>query len=221
MNSVRQFTKDTFKEFAGTRTRFQRLSDYRLFHGWIQDFFGDRLVISSSPDVVLVTGQEFSFEAYGPSSVAMFTARLEFGTDFGVIQADMSADDRAVRQRILAAADIEFDFVVTSDVKFLAQSEEVRVASRAAQVECRLHEFCVSGTLLNSSANGMGLITTYQLEVGDVYEVTVATHIGTVTCQCQCRYSRPDKHVDSMWRSGMKIVDIDRIARARWNQIRG
>ena len=53
------------RDFVGTRARFQRLRDARLFNGWIENFFGSKVEVTTSTEFPVEIGDEFRFEGFG------------------------------------------------------------------------------------------------------------------------------------------------------------
>jgi|CXWL01.1.fsa_nt_gi hypothetical protein len=210
---------DAQKEFTGVRTRFQRVSDYRFFTGWVQDFFGERILVLSSPDVVLMTGEVFQFEVFGQEAIASFQARLEFGSDFGLYDPNTTKSEFEMRQRVMAAADIEFEFVITNPVTQRKAIEEARHLTQASKAMVCVDGNTTEGTIVDASESGMAIVLPEKLQVGRQSEIRLTTHLGEVHCNAIVRYSRVDKQFPNNFRTGFHIEFIDRIDRARWNRL--
>lgn len=65
------------KNLSNTRARFQRLSDAKLFSGWVRNFGKHSILVVTPKDVECAAGEEFMFQVYGPGKVAVFRAVLE------------------------------------------------------------------------------------------------------------------------------------------------
>lgn len=213
-------TPETMKKFNGVRARFQRLSDYRFFAGWVQDFFGERILLRATPDVILFTGQEFQFDVIGPQYSATFRARLEYGSDFGLFNPNAEKEEFELRQRIMVAADVEFEFVILKEISLRESTEEARYAMQSAKALVTHEGRSINGTVLDASTKGLGLALEEQVPADANIELKIETHMGEVKCQAQVRYCRPDRQLQNNFRTGVSIVSMDRIDQARWNRIR-
>ena len=74
-------------------------------------------------------------------------------------------------------------------------------------------------TLVDISENGMGIICASNLERGTNVEFEVYTPIGSVNGLGEIRYCRADADAANQFRVGVLVSELDRIERARWNQL--
>ncbi len=206
-------------ELTGVRTRFQRMTDCKFFTGWVQDFSGQRILVLSSPEVVLTTGQEFQFEVFGRETIASFQARLEFGSDSGFCSLNATVSESIMKKRVLAAADFEFDFAISSAVKQRKATEEARQLIKVLEAHIVSELAKIEGTVVDTSDSGMAIVLSEKLQIGRRFDVCVETRLGQVQCEAVVRYSRANRQVPNNFRTGFQIESIDRVNRARWNQI--
>lgn len=204
----------------GVRTRFQRISDCRFFSGWVQDTFGDKILVRSSPDVALQNGQIFQFDVYGPELVGTFRARLDYGGDLMEMGENESREEFEMRQRIMAAADVEYEFTIVTDISARPSIEEARYLTQICKAVVETDSGTVEGSMIDASTSGMGLLLPNLLQKKSKVVVRVLTHVGEVKCVAEVRYCRADKQLIHTFRVGLKIDEMDRVDKARWSQIK-
>src|SRR5690242_8609715 len=64
------------KTFTNTRTRFQRISDAKLFSGWIRKFGRSMFMVTLSREAAVSPGEEFAFQAFGHGTLGVFRGIL-------------------------------------------------------------------------------------------------------------------------------------------------
>lgn len=204
----------------GVRTRFQRLSDCRFFSGWVQDTFGSRILVRSSPDVALQNGQIFQFDVYGPELIGAFRAKLEYGGDLMEIEKDESKEQFEMRQRIMAAADVEYEFTIVTEITARPTIEEARYLTQICKAILDTETGEIDGSMIDASTSGIGLILPNPVQKKSRVTIRIATHVGEVKCTAEVRYCRADRQIPFSYRVGLKIIEMDRVALARWSQIK-
>lgn len=210
------FTQDNF---SGVRARYQSLCDFRLFNGWVLDLHDNHVVVRSSPDVVLITGEFYAFEVYSQKRTALFTAKLTLGSDMGTYVIGADKGQFELRQRIMAAADMEFEFEITSDIKFASNKDTYRTLSERSLVSLEFEDRTLTATMVDVSEKGIGLLVAGVAQKGESCLVSIQSHEGEVSCRATVRYCRPDKHAGSVNRLGLNIQEMGRIDLARWHKL--
>ncbi len=206
-------------ELTGVRTQFQRLSDCKFFTGWVQDFTGQRILLLSSPEVVLTTGQEFQFEVFGHESIAAFQGRLEFGSDSGFCSLNATDAESRMKKGVLVAADFEFDFAISSAVTQRKTTEQARRLIKVLKAIVVSDSTRIEGAAVDTCDNGMAIVISEKLQIGRLYDVCVETQLGEVQCKAVVRYCRASKQIPNNFRTGFQIESIDRVSKALWNRI--
>lgn len=221
MKSTRWSGSNRFRRFIGTRVRFQRMSDCRLFHGWVQELDNDMLVVRTSPDVAVMDGDSFRFEINGPDQVLMFTGQLVGGSHLELMRMSVNQSIREVRNKILSAGDLEFEFLITTAIATRSAQEEPRFAVQSAQGQFTYEGGSAEVILLDASLGGLGLRTDQNIPKGTVGLVRIETPHGAVTLKAIVQYCRSEGGggAHDTFRLGMKIEEIDRLGQARWNQM--
>lgn len=206
--------------YTGVRARFQRLSDCRFFTGWVQEVYGDRLQVRAYPETLLVPGQAFHFELFGQENVAAFQAVLQSSTEMEVYRTGISPEEHELRKQIATASESVFEFRLTTVIILRGTMEEARTLTRAARVWVRTSELELSGTMVDASASGLGVLLESPVPVDEPVHLRIQTHHGEVACGGQVRYCRKDAHVPGSFRAGIRITAMERVDRARWQMVR-
>lgn len=206
--------------YTGVRTRFQRLSDCRFFTGWVQEVYGDRLQVRSYPETMLVPGQAFHFELFGPANVAAFQATLQNAVEMDVHREGISQQEFELRKKIATASESVFEFRLSTVIILRSSEEEARTLTRAARVSVRFGDNELCGTMVDASPTGLGVLVESPLPIGEPVHIRITTHHGEVACGGQVRYCRADSHIPGSFRAGFKITVMERVDRARWQLVR-
>lgn len=207
------------RDFVGTRCRLQRLRDAKVFNGWIESFFGTSLDVSTSTEASVQIGDEFRIEGFGHHIAVVMTARVE---DVGVL--DMLNSSQLVEvvegtnARIIEVRKSSLKFVVSGPLRFSASPESVRLLSPDLPVAIGAGPREVSGIAVDVSPNGMGCVSTEQIEPGSQVAVTVTTPGGSVRAQALVRYCRKDADRQGHFRFGLMFTDMGRVERPRWEK---
>ena len=205
------------RDFVGTRAKFQRLRDSHLFNGWIEDFFGSKLEVSTPPDVSVEVGDEFRFEGFGHHISVAFNAKLENvviepAPASHRLSADVSnSSNQEPRRTTLSLA-------VTSPVRFAASSESVRLHADRLPVKIQYNGLEISGFTLDVAPNGIGAIVTDAIEPTTSIVCSVLTPFGWVRALAVARYCIVDTEHPSGYRLGIMFTDMGRLERPRWER---
>lgn len=195
------------------------MSDCRLFHGWVQDMHRETVMVRASPDVLVKNGERFMFEVMCPDNSAIFEAILETGAEALIGDPNASSEEVQMRRRILAAANVEFEFILASPIRFIAAQEQPRLST-----DSTLATFDVSGTplsliVLDVSKTGLGALSTVEIPTGCTGEVTVTAPTGELKFIGKVIYCRPNTQMPEFHRIGFSIEEIHRIDEARWGRL--
>jgi hypothetical protein len=181
--------------FLNTRARLQRLKDLKFFAGWVKDLTSGELHLKLSTKSVLETGDHFSIEIHGPTCTAQFRAWLA-----------VQSQDEAI-------------FMIPDKIAYLTAKENVRV-----NVDMPASIVLEDGTplqviVLDISSEGAGVLSSISVPRGTKLGLSVDTPHGTVGCDGEVRYSKPDADVPDQFRLGLRLDVVGRVDKARWNKL--
>jgi hypothetical protein len=182
--------------FIQTRARLQRLGDMKFFTGWVEAINHAQVSIRLKPSkATVVRGDKFSVEVAGKEQTAVFIG--EVGEVSGVV----------------------IELTLTRGMALLPKKENARVSMFGVRGRVLFEgsEFAI--TLVDISENGLGVISSSNLERGTIVEFEVFTPIGSVNGSGEVRYCRADADSPNQFRAGIQVSVLDRIERARWNQL--
>jgi hypothetical protein len=215
---LRALGKISPQDFIGTRTRFQRLRDAKLFTGWIEDFFGTKVVISSNTNFAVQVGDEFRFEGFGHHISVVFTAVLDSVGQLSLVDAGRVTTIEGTNARIVEAKRVSFHLTLVGPVRFSASHENLRMRTSdlfaVVADSVGEHEMIV----VDVSQGGLGLISGTPLKAKDYVKIRIETRLGPVDATGNVRYCRLDRDRDGMYRVGLQFMDMDRVNRPRWER---
>ncbi|MBX3113129.1 MAG: PilZ domain-containing protein [Fimbriimonadaceae bacterium] len=207
------------RSFIGTRARFQRLRDAKFFNGWIEDFSGNRLSISTHNQHAVELGDEFRFEGFGHHISVVFNARLDH-----IGQLDLGAAGAMVSQiegsnvQVIEACRTTFDFTVTSPIRFAASNESVRMQMPEIYTTIDFEGRTIETFTIDVGPQGIGVILREPLPHHAMVDVTVETRLGAVNAAGCVRYCRKDPDRAGMMRCGIMFTDLGRMEKPRWER---
>jgi len=210
--------KISAQDFVGTRARFQRIGDAKLFAGWIEDFFGHKVVISTNTNHAVQIGDEFRFEGFGNHIAVVFHAKLEAVAKLDLTNAGVVTAVEGTNARIVEAKRVKLELQVSSPVRFSASNENLRML--APDVFTVLNEGAnqVEGFMIDIAKQGIGFVSKKKVKPKEYVEVRMETRIGTIEAKGNIRYCIPDKDRDGFYRVGIMFTDLDRVNRPRWDR---
>lgn len=182
--------------FIQTRARLQRIGDMKFFAGWVEAINHAQVRIRlKNNSVPVVRGERFSVEVAGKEQTAAFIGEV---TD-------------------VAGAVIEF--TLPRGMALLPKKETARISMFGVQGRVMFEGSEYSVTLVDISENGLGILTSSALERGAVVDFEIFTPLGSVNGSGEVRYCRQDGDAVGKFRAGLLVTSLDRIERARWNQL--
>ena len=182
--------------FIQTRARLQRLSDMKFFTGWVEamNHMEVRIRVKASK-ATIARGDRFSVEIAGKEQLAVFIG--EVGDISGSV----------------------IDLALPRGMTLTPKKENARVSMFGVRGRILFEGSEYAVTLIDVSENGLGVLSTHNLERGIVVEFEVFTPIGSVKGSGEVRYCRSDAESPNQFRAGLLVSQLDRIERARWNQL--
>ena len=182
--------------FIQTRARLQRIGDMKFFTGWVEAINHSHVRIRLKPAKVPVArGDKFSVEVAGKEQTAVFVGEV---TD--------------VLGCIIGLA-------LPRGTTLLPKKENARVSMFGVQGRILFEGAEYPVTLVDISDNGLGVLASTNLERGTIVEFEVFAPLGSVCGSGEVRYSRVDPDSAHQFRAGIQVSVLDRIERARWNQL--
>lgn len=182
--------------FIQTRARLQRIGDMKFFTGWVEAINHTQVRIRlRASKATVARGDKFSVEIAGKEQAATFIGEVE------------------------EVAGSLIDLSLPKGMALLPKKENARVIMFGVRGRILFEGSEYSATLVDISDNGLGLLTKSNLERGTVVQFEIFTPIGEVRGSGEVRYCRADQEAPSQFRAGIQVSALDRIERARWNQL--
>jgi len=182
--------------FIQTRARLQRISDMKFFTGWVEAINHTQVRIRLRASKATVSrGDRFSVEIAGKEQAAAFIGEVD-GVAGSVIE-----------------------LALPKGMALLPKKENARVSMFGVRGRILFEGSEYDVTLVDISDNGLGLLTKSNLERGTVIQFEISTPIGEVRGAGEIRYCRADPDAPTQFRAGILVSELDRIERARWNQL--
>ena len=207
------------RDFVGTRCRFQRLRDAKVFNGWIEDFHGSAIELSTATDTPVRTGEEFRVEGFGHHLSMVFNALLETVDSSNPCgPAGVFAEVDGTSVRLIETHRSTLKLTVCGSIRLSASPESVRILVEGLPVTVAFGTREVEGLAVDVGPNGIGVVATEAVEPGSAVAVDVTTPSGRVRAQALIRYCRKDKEREGCYRFGIMFTDMGRIERPRWEK---
>lgn len=203
-------------DFVGSRARFNRMRDAKIFNGWVLDFAGNQIELSTSTDAVVEIGDEFRVEAFGNNISMVFNAEIE---DIGTISletCDVVKESSSAQVKVVSAKQVTFRMRLVGQVKYSwsAESRRKRVDDLKCEVSYKGKELnCI---VVDVSQQGLGVISTKKFESGEEFDVAISTKLGPVKGKATVRYCRPDADRPDHFRLGLLLEAMGRVDGPRW-----
>lgn len=203
-----------YSEFIGSRVRFQRLSDQRVFSGWLQTLRNDNVAITVEDDLHVAPDERYLFQIQGPSADAYFIA-----TSGGVpISATPYVHGATAKQVVdLPALCYEFELITQIQMRDSQQSARKTVSTMVANLSAcgRTSEVLIS----DASAGGMGVIAWEEVRKGDVVQVEIRSAEIDASFNCEVRHCRPEQRLIGAYRVGLQFQKPDRLSLVAWRKL--
>ncbi len=192
----------TSSDFVGTRARFQRLRDSKIFNGWIVTFFGNRLEVSTGADATLKPGDEFRFEGFGDHISVVFNTKLETITP---------GTDQTLGKSVLLLS-------VASPMRYADSPESVRYRIQELKAQVEHGGKTVKGSAIDASPTGVGLSCDTEIPLKCEVKVTVVTPLGAITAKAECRHCDADPDRPGKFRAGFSFLELGRVDKPKWDR---
>jgi hypothetical protein len=171
----------------------QSLQDAHIYSGWIEGAKEDFFIFAPKSKKVPVLKEQLYVEVESPFNAVAFL----------VVVTDHIGSRLCIK--------------LASEVKTRPLNVEPRL--QVSRINGALHHDygTIPLSVIDISENGFGCVSEEQLSVGQC-DVSVITHHGEIKMEIQIRHSRQDPE-GKVYRGGVRILEMDRISRARWNRL--
>jgi hypothetical protein len=203
-----------YSEFIGSRVRFQRINDQRVFAGWIKALKSDSAHFLTEEPIPVESNERFLCQVQGPSADAYFIAAA---TGMPVGTSSYVHGSTALKRVNMPALDYQFEIV--TQVQFRDSQQHARKsigAMVASYVNSDGHDSEVLVT--DASGGGMGVIGWEEMKRGDTIEVEIQAGPESLCFHCEVRHCRVEPKIIGAYRLGLKFQNAERIALASWRK---
>ncbi len=203
-------------DFIGTRTRFQRFSDSKLFHGWVESFTLSAIVVRTSTDSLIKKADRFIFHVGSNHSSARFIADFKCINSLELMRGQ-SLTDGGVQASLVEVPEANFSFGLVSQLEYQAPTEEVRhnVSGWVVQVKGADGSLC-NAYLSDVSENGAGILCSQPHQRGEHITICVEALPKSLELEAEVRYSVKSKIAPDMYKTGLRLCEFGRLERAIW-----
>ncbi len=202
-------SKITIHNFVGTRTRFQRLRDAKLFSGWIEAYSGSTVDLSTNTKYDLQIGDQFRVEGYGHRVTMVASGKL-----VEIVKLAQVLDGKELK--IIESKRALLRIEVSGSPRYASSVESVRLKAPSVPVLFEQHGREFHGFCIDAGLNGFSFTTSSVVEVNEEIVAQVQTNHGVIVCSGNVRYCRLDRDREGMNRCGIYLHPFDRIRGTRW-----
>ncbi len=194
--------------------QFQRLSDARLFHGWIFRAYGQQVVVRVFTNVCHRPDDTFAFEAIGRGIIGRFRGRLVStedvaGGDIGNPGCPLDAIDQGGKS---------IHIQIMGSLIVVPSSEAVRLSMQGLKASIGLGEDTHSVLVADVGPSGAGLHSEAQIPKGEVLTLTIQSPLGLFEFEVKVQNCRASRKVAGVYRIGVHFGQLGRLDRAKWNR---
>ncbi|QYK52992.1 MAG: PilZ domain-containing protein [Fimbriimonadaceae bacterium] len=208
------------ESFVGTRARFQRFRDGKFFYGWVEQFSGNYLRVTTQNHYPVVVNDEFRFECCGRDSSAVFKAAL---SDVWLPTANLVETKDAIQGstalKISAVNRSTFELKVDGLIEYVANSEVVRMKLPEIPTTVTVRGQQVEGYAIDISTGGIGVISPMPIPTSSEVHVVIDSKVSEILVSGDVVYCRPDQLLNGMHRCGIKFSDLSRSTLAQINRL--
>lgn len=203
-----------YSEFTGSRVRLQRLSDQRIFSGWLQSLRNDVVQLTAEDQLPVGLNERFLFQVQGLSADAYFIAT---GAGEPHVAAPYVRGATAEQLVELPALNYSFNLITQIQMRDSQQRARKVIETMAATLSAqgRTSELLIA----DASGEGMGVIAWEELRKGDVVGVAIKSKDLEASFNCEVRHCRPEFRLTGAYRVGLQFRNPDRIPLTAWRKL--
>jgi len=203
-----------YSEFIGSRARFQRLSDQRVFAGWLQRLDNCQALVTAEEPLSLDDGERFLFQVQGPSADAYFIAGSS-----GIPATQTTYVHGATAKQLVELAALNYEFSLVTQVQMRDAQQQARKAIETTVAKLQACGRTSEVLIADASGDGMGVIAWEELKKGDVVQVEIKFKNFQSSFQCDVRHCRPEQRLIGAYRVGLQFRNADRIGLVSWRNL--
>lgn len=206
---------DSLRRLIGSRTRFQRFEDARIFSGWIIGINQQQVRVRLDFHPSIAVGQQFRFHVFGGPADSTFEAVLAEFDDTEVTRNLVFQQVDGKEQ--VAVGELAATFAIHSSLRFSPGTEARRVEAGNFDVVVLHEESEMEAVPLDKSMHGLGLLLRQELPRGA--QVRVKMRVGLLEFEVDAKVNscRNSGVSDQPFRVGFVFVNPDRIFTGRWS----
>lgn len=205
-------------DFIGTRARFQRFSDSKLFHGWIESFNLESVVVKAPTDVLIHKADRFIFHVNCTGAAGRFLADFQGMDGFEMMRSfSVPMEKGSPSVSIIDVPEARFMFKLMSQVEFEEPVENFRrmVDGWIVKIEDQA-ERTYTAYLSDVSDEGAGILSPQVFQRGQVVRVHLEASMRSLTIDAEVRYCVKSRLAPDMFKSGLKLREFGRLEGAIW-----
>lgn len=203
-----------YSEFVGSRARFQRLSDQRVFSGWLKSMKNDRAILTAEEYLPVGQSERFLFQVQGPSADAYFIAA---GSEVPVTTTPYVQG--AAAQQIVNLAALTYEFCLVTQIQMRDAQQHARKSVRTMAASLQACGRTSDLLIADASSGGMGVIAWEEVMKGDVVRVELDCEALKASFMCEVRHCRPEQRLIGAYRVGLQFKNPDRISLVSWRKL--
>jgi hypothetical protein len=207
----------SMNDFVGTRTRYQRFSDSKLFHGWVEGFTLTSIVVRTATDSWIKKADRFIFHVGSNHANATFVADFQAIEGLELVRTQSLPVSGDVPASLVEVPEANFSFRLVSQLEYQAPTEEARhnVGGWVVKVKGPSGSFC-SAYLSDVSETGAGILCGESYQRGDRITIYVEALDRCLELEAEVRYSVRSKIAPDMIKTGLKLCEFGRLEGAVW-----
>jgi hypothetical protein len=185
----------SIESYRRTRAWVQRISDSRIFSGWIAELSKTAAILDIPAAQDLSPGDECSIQALGTASCAV------------------------VKGKVQLVAAHQVSFALEGSARFLKSGEEARMRASGLLAMVSDEYAPIETEIIDISPNGLGMLASVPFERGSEIQLALATPAGQIYVSGEVRYCRQMSNEPIRFRVGVRLKRFDRVNQARWNRL--
>ncbi len=182
-------------DYKNTRARFQRLSDSKIFTGWVLEISSLGIKIQTDEPINLEPEELFHFDIPGVKNRILFHATLEKSTsDY-------------------------LNFQILDKLNLVASDESIRLKVQNMPVKIMIGENILDGTILDIAPRGIAFLINQKIEPKTNINAELHTLIGPFQREGVVKYCKEVPNEKNVYRIGIEFTLVNRIDQAKWQQL--
>lgn len=182
-------------DYKNARARFQRLSDSKIFTGWVLEISSLGIKIQTEAPINVEQQELFHFDIPGVKNCILFHATLEKTTPSYL------------------------SFQILDKLNIASSDESIRLKVKNIPVKITLGENTFDGTILDIAPRGIAFLINKKIDPKTNINAEFHTLIGPFQRQGSVIYCKEVLSEESLYRVGIEFICVNRIDQAKWQQL--